>query len=196
MINTGEINVNFACVNRPLRFDPSLVMFCKRLLQSACLSKAYLRAGVLAPNARHLVACATCLPPLGGRDAPLRLIRSSSEKIAIMRCQSRERLLCRVAASSSFGNGGDAGETWSAQANERRASPGLPIRTSQRGDSGTQAPISKVSRAGTKPQAKNPGLSITCERRDTPKQPAENRQADAGGRLVYWSRMAGLSTIR
>jgi hypothetical protein len=99
-------------------------------------------------------------------------------------------------ASSSFGNGGDAGETWSAQANERRASPGLPIRTSQRGDSGTQAPISKVSRAGTKPQAKSPGLSITCERRDTPKQPAENRQANAGGRLVYWSRMAGLSTIR
>ena len=56
--------------------------------------------------------------------------------------------------------------------------------------------ISKVSRAGTKPQAKSPGLSITCERRDTPKQPAENRQANAGGRLVYWSRMAGLSTIR
>jgi hypothetical protein len=32
----------------PLRFDPSLVIFCKHLLQSACLSKAYLRAGVLA----------------------------------------------------------------------------------------------------------------------------------------------------
>ena len=92
MINTGEINVNFACVNRPLRFDPSLVMFCKRLLQSACLSKAYLRAGVLAPNARHLVACATCLPPLGGRDAPLRLIRSSSEKIAIMKLGSTSAL--------------------------------------------------------------------------------------------------------
>jgi len=71
-----------------------------------------------------------------------------------------------------------------------------PSATSQRGDSGTQARISKVSRAGTKPQAKSPGLSITCERRDTPKQPAENRQANAGGRLVYWSRMAGLSTIR
>ena len=71
-----------------------------------------------------------------------------------------------------------------------------PSATSQRGDSGTQARISKVSRAGTKPQAKSPGLSITCERRDTPKQPAENKQANAGGRLVYWSRMAGLSTIR
>jgi hypothetical protein len=70
----------------------------------------------------------------------------------------------------------------------KSASSGLPIRTSQRGDSGTQARISKVSRAGTKPQEARPVNH--CERRDTPKQPAENRQADAGGRLVYWSRMA------
>ena len=50
---------NFICVNGSLRFDPSSVTFCKVLLQSACLSKAYLRTGVLGPNARHLVACAT-----------------------------------------------------------------------------------------------------------------------------------------
>ena len=70
-----------------------------------------------------------------------------------------------VAASSIVGSGNDSGGTWSAQASERRASSGLPIRTSQRGDSGTQARISSVSAAGTKPQAKRPRQPITGARK-------------------------------
>jgi len=64
-----KLTSNFIFVNRPLRFDPSLVTCCKHSLQSARLSKGYLRAVVLAPNARHLVACATSLPPYAERAA-------------------------------------------------------------------------------------------------------------------------------
>src|ERR1700730_3736971 len=71
---------NFICLNGSLRFDPNSVTFCNDLLHYDCLSKAYLGAGVLRPNARHFVACASFLPPWGGRDAPLRSIRSSQEK--------------------------------------------------------------------------------------------------------------------
>jgi hypothetical protein len=82
----------FIFVNRPLRFDPSLVIFCKHSLQSARLSKGYLRAGVLAPNARHLVACATCLPPWEGAmpiaiDQGLRRKKSPSSNLDLLpRC--------------------------------------------------------------------------------------------------------------
>ena len=85
---------NFIFVNRALRFDPSLVTFCKYSLQSARLSKGYLRAGVLAPNARHLVACATCLPPWEGAmpiaiDQGLRRKKSPSSNLDLLqRCST------------------------------------------------------------------------------------------------------------
>jgi hypothetical protein len=89
---------NFICVNRPLRFDPSLVTFCKHSLQSARLSKGYLRAVVLAPNARHLShALPACR--LGKARCPLRLIRVFAGKnrhhqtwIYFSDAQPRERL--------------------------------------------------------------------------------------------------------
>jgi len=89
---------NFICVNGSLRFDPSSVTFCTNLLQPACLSKAYLRAGVLAPNARHFVACATCLGRLGDGAMPhcdrsgLRWQNRHHPVGLLLRCQSRERL--------------------------------------------------------------------------------------------------------
>jgi hypothetical protein len=85
---------NFICVNRPLRFDPSLVTFCKHSLQSARLSKGYLRAVVLAPNARHLVACATSLAPWEGAmpiaiDQGLRRKKSPSSNLDLLqRCST------------------------------------------------------------------------------------------------------------
>jgi len=88
---------NFICVNGWLRFDPSSVTFCKNVLQPACLSKGYLRAGILAPNARHFVACS--LGRLEDGAMPhCDPIRSSPEKSPsssldlLLRCQSRERL--------------------------------------------------------------------------------------------------------
>src|SRR5580693_8410616 len=97
---------NFICVNRPLRFDPSLVTFCKNSLRSARLSKGYLRAVVLAPNARHLVACATSLPPWEGAmpiaiDQGLRRKKSPSSNLDLFqRCSTSRAPLIRVDATS------------------------------------------------------------------------------------------------
>ena len=82
---------------------------------------------------------------------------------------SRHGVCCasgRVSGSSIV-----SGSTSNAHAIERRASSRRPLRISQRGDSGTQARITKVSNAGSKPTANSPRQPMTVrDRRPTPRR--------------------------